>query len=64
MNILFKWSVEMNIQCCYINLTREDEFARRYKKKYLFCDVCGVGGVVQCRSIGLNVIFRQNFACD
>ena len=42
----------------------EDEFAR-YKKKYLFCDVCGVGW--WCSAVyqnTLNVIFRQNFVTD
>ena len=42
----------------------EDEFAR-YKKKYLFCDVCGVGWWCSAVYLNtLNVIFRQKFVTD
>ena len=42
----------------------EDEFAR-YKRKYLFCDVCGVGWWCSAVYLNtLNVIFRQNFVTD
>ena len=42
----------------------EDEFAR-YKKKYLFCDVCGVGWWCSAVYLNtLNVIFRQRFVTD
>ena len=42
----------------------EDEFAR-YKRKYLFCDVCGVGWWCSAVYLNtLNVIFRQRFVTD
>ena len=42
----------------------EDRFAR-YKKKYLFCDVCGVGWWCSAVYLNtLNVIFRQKFVTD
>ena len=42
----------------------ENEFAR-YKKKYLFCDVCGVGWWCSAVYLNtLNVIFRQKFVTD
>ena len=42
----------------------EDEFAR-YKRKYLFCDVCGVGWWCSAVYLNtLNVIFRQKFVTD